>query len=1069
MPFITVSGQPTFEQQRIQFPSGAFNLPIRAELASVNATFGFNQNPHRFELQYIPELFNEDRLPSIGSGVTFTIGDDFFISGRIKHADYSQSARGNILSVAVEDIRTDLNDIYIDTYGVFGQNDAPSVGVVDVRYWFINEKLNDDQGRTIGTSDLLLLEENGASYQQLYEAIQYFETTVGTISNISSQLPNPEVIANQLPFDANAFRFKFRAQPLLEVISKILNDISYDFYYNMSENKINVINRKFGVNIARADIPLPGDSASGISIKYGIDEAERPTNVRLYGGEMEGIVGSGRLLTQSGGYGLSTSEYDLGLTVGSPVFTPGWRAKLRYFGPDGFLNEYVPEDRELAMALKSLEHWALEKDLDNRIGNFTIDPATGETVEQRSVTGSGIGLIINRRQDERSWILEWYNRVRQHATNNFGRTYILSPSSVLYDDIDNFDVVNAGWSNLENQTDDGSFIDGYKISDQFRFLAPFWDQDANKLRAFAVLPQNTKYGIDGESTPARFTEWNEDEDNAFVPIEAFKFNSRRQKFKEEFLSTIEEAEKGVVIRFPTIIWDPDAQDDENLQTVLRLGSIFQIHDSDTTLDVPNPYRIIQPLQEIRNIGLPVKVKRRYGFEFPTVWGSGTGIAREVLVRDDLVPWNFEPRGNKNSFQLMEDQALSAMDGRIVNRAEVTFGEVNKVGLPIISFDGFADQQLQANGFGIVNHGITNLSLTQDLNWWQTKYSLKSHFPQQIKAQPIRQGIDEDFNFAIKRLEEDILRRNIPDPFSVPEILLPTDDGRGSIKSDTGIEHTIKKNVKIVQIFDRGSANNPEFYLGLDERTGIKWPRALAAGFGGDNLKQAFGIDGFFQIGMPAIYNLEKRPDGSVIHFFTGGVPLEATKVVSALSEVKEVLGTKVIDVLTLPFSIENPDTGETDSFSGFSLLNVPLTDQDNVPSITTGEKLMLSGDGNLKGIIQPGADLGPGSTNFERVFVVNTRSATGGATLCTVTTAPSAQTGRGGVVQIVDAQGNGTVYTDGGTTTAGKTTTVQFIGAEPGQVRVGDAGMLQISNESNGDLRIFVLIPKSTFGQLSTF
>ncbi|NIU01463.1 MAG: hypothetical protein GWN01_11265, partial [Nitrosopumilaceae archaeon] len=54
-PFIDVSGFPTHEEQQIDFPSGTFAIPLRAHLSALNATFGFNDTPHRFDLEYIPE------------------------------------------------------------------------------------------------------------------------------------------------------------------------------------------------------------------------------------------------------------------------------------------------------------------------------------------------------------------------------------------------------------------------------------------------------------------------------------------------------------------------------------------------------------------------------------------------------------------------------------------------------------------------------------------------------------------------------------------------------------------------------------------------------------------------------------------------------------------------------------------------------------------------------------------------------------------------------------------------------------------------------------------------------
>lgn len=1058
--FINVSGLPSFEELRVTFPSGEFGVPVSADLAELQATFGFNQNPHRFELQYIPESFDATELPTIGSGVAFSIGD-FFIAGRIKHADYSKSTRGKILSVTVEDIRTDLSDIYLDTYGIFGTNDAPSNNIVDIRFWYVQTHvITQSVSRSQAVRDLRLLEENGASYRQIYEAVKYFEEQQGTINDVLSKLPDPDVIAAQLPLDPEGYRFRFKAQPLLDAIAKILNDISYDFYYDMAENKIDVINRKFAVNISENAIPVADDPAPIIMSRYGIDEGERPTTARLYGGEMEGLIGSGRLMTRSGAYGLNSSQYDMGIVVGTPAFVPGWKAKLKYFGPDGFLNEYVPQDREMAMSLKSIEHWAYEVDLDNRIGNFTIDSETGETIEQKSITGSGMGLILNRRQDGRSWIIEWYNRVRTHAQNNFGRTYILSPSSVLYNHIDDIDVMPASWCNLENQTDDGSFADNYKISDQFKFLAPFWDADSNKMRAWALFEDGTKWGIDGEQTPAKFTEWNEDETHQFVPIEARKFDTARKKFKETFLSNLEENEKGIVIRLPAIAWDKNAIEDEQLKIVQRLGAIKQIHDQITSLDIPNPYKIVQPYERLYNIAIPIKVKRRYGFNFPRVWASGAGTALEVIIREDLVPWQYEPRGLKTSVDLMGEEALSALDGRVVNRDTVTFAEATKVGLPIISFDQFANQSQLSQGFGIVSHGITSLTISKNLSWWQTKYNIKSHFPQQIKAKPIQQAIDEDFAFAIKRLEQDLLLKKLPIEFDIPEIHLPTDEGRKSVKSDTGIEHVVERSVTIEQVFGRGSTDG-EYYLGVDAQ-GIKWPRSLDAGFGNTELQRAFGIDGFFQVGMQAVYRLEKRPDGSISQYFKGGIPLSDTRIVKLKEAPRQVDGIFVATVETLD-SFTNPvDEAETINITPFEFKNVKFMSQTSVDTTLAADDLVqISMPGNKKELV-PGADYGPGQTKENDAFLVNT-SVPSQNFPAFVTVKPNSQTGRNGTIQSFDSTG-GQTFVDG-QETGGQTYNVLFIGVEPDQIETGDFCTVFQFRESDGSaqFRLYCLITKPVF------
>ncbi len=66
--YISASGYVSYEDKKITLPSGVFGLNVDAYLSSLNATFGFNQTSHRFDLEYVPSQFSFKDLPSIGSG-----------------------------------------------------------------------------------------------------------------------------------------------------------------------------------------------------------------------------------------------------------------------------------------------------------------------------------------------------------------------------------------------------------------------------------------------------------------------------------------------------------------------------------------------------------------------------------------------------------------------------------------------------------------------------------------------------------------------------------------------------------------------------------------------------------------------------------------------------------------------------------------------------------------------------------------------------------------------------------------------------------------------------------------
>ncbi len=1116
-PFIDVSGQPTFEKLKIGFPSGVFQTPVVAFLSGFNANFGFNTSPHTFELEYIPadtqedqaswlRAFQADTLPPIGSGVAFFPAGDFFVKGRIKHADYSQSRGGNVLTIRVEDVRTDLDDFYIDTFGLVGSNDAPPVGVIAVRYWFIQTRIKTitgsdserEAGRSRAFRDLKLLEENGASYRQIYEAVKFFEEQEGTITGLLSAIPRPEVIESQLPFSPDAYRWKFKAQPFLQALSRILSDVSYDFYWNMAEGKIDVINRRFAVDIDKNNIPVANDPAETISKRFGRDEGERPTTLRILGSEMEGIVGCGELRVESGAYGFSLPsggpilEYDMGIQVCSSTavsgirtltFEPGWReAIIKYFGPDGSLREYTPTDRQLAASLKGIEYFSMETDLDNRIEKSTIDPNSGLTVKQFSFTSQDgrLGELPNRGQAGRSWILEWYNRTRNFAQNHYSRTYVLKKDNPLYDFIDEIEIPSEAWSNLENQTDDGSFADNYKVSDRFKFLSPFWNHETNKLKGFCVL-ENAKWGQDGNGVPSQFNDWNERGTTQYVPIEVKKWNRAEDKFKEEFLAPLKRDEKGIMIRLPNLCWGSNTKNvpDATLAAVPTLQVLKLKFAADTNFDFTHPQELLTPFGSITGAAIPIQVKRRYGFKFPSIWASGNGVEREIDVREDLAPWNFEPRGVKQSWELMDDEARSALSARVVNRDFVTFAEVSKKDLPIISFDSFANQSEVPQGYGIVTHGVTSLSVTKGLNeWWQTKYSLKSHFGQVVKARPVFDGPDEDFRFVIKRLEEDIRRQIPPDLFQPPEAFDPsTKDGREIFQDE--ILENFQIPVTITAVFDRGA---DEFYRAIDDRN-ITWPRALDSAFSlsPDSLafqqRKASATDGFLQVGMRCVYNYEEFEGGDFVHFFTGGVALGDARVVrlkanSAGDVVRTITsgGSAVFvsNVETLETQVTNPEGG-TQTVTPFKFFNVPFIAQDAVDqSAVNNQEIVISSHGNKDGKgIPPGGNYGPTGTNFNDAFLVNS-GAPSDIDFAEVTVAPDPISGTGATIQTITSTG-GASFVDGNSNGSGGFFRVRFVGVDFNEVRIGDDCIIKQIKVSGGDTNIFCFISKVKFVPGSAF
>jgi hypothetical protein len=430
---------------------------------------------------------------------------------------------------------------------------------------------------------------------------------------------------------------------------------------------------------------------------------------------------------------------------------------------------------------------------------------------------------------------------------------------------------------------------------------------------------------------------------------------------------------------------------------------------------------------------------------------------------------------------MNDEAKSALASRVVNRDFVTFAEAQKIGLPIVSFDSFANQAESQQGFGVVSHGVTNLSLTKNLeNWWQTKYSLKSHFPQLVKARPTFEGPDEDFNFVIKRLEEDERRRVPPDIFQPPPFFDPrTIDRREIFQSETLDKLEIP--VTIETVFDRGA---DEFYRGIDDRR-ITWPRALDTGLNLDTdsktfrNRKAFAVDGYLQVGMRAVYHYEEQEDGSFVHYFTGGVSLAQSKVVELKARggrvVRELLtaqGTSIFvsDIRTLQTQVTAPD-GTPTTVTPFSLFDVPFLAQDAVDeSIADGTQLVVESHGNKDGkAVPPDANLGPNGSNFNDMFIVNTSGRVSEIDFAEVTTQPDNITGEGGAITIVSDAGNGGTFNDGDTV-SGSTFLVRFVGASFNQIRVNDQVIVKRVTESGtNNIILFCFVVRPKFVPSSAF
>lgn len=1082
-PYIRASGTPLFSVPIVwPFGSGVtvggnlgFSENVDALLTSLNAQFGFNQQPHRFTLTWANRCFDDDAVPNIiGDPVDFLIGD-FRIRGRVTHVDLSTGNNGRYLQTSIEDVRKDISRVVIDTYGLFDERQSPASianNVIDVHHCELTKGINRSP------KELRLLREHGASWLQIRDAI------INAGGNLYTALPDDKFIYQRLGQDKiSSYRWAFRTTPLLDALVKIFTDLAYDLYWSMDEQRLKVVDRQERIAIGVSKIPgiNIGDNIS--QLKLGSDQGERPTSVQIFGGKMEGVIGGG---APSGGFTVNGGTFPASAAVqldinDNYIFKPAWQgASVFYFGADGQIQEDNPTDDELSAALKGIEWWAqkkanvtgLNQAIASRIDDFIIYPRNGIVFPNLAGhSASGVGLLPNRGSTEDKWVVEWYNRVRNFAQNNYTRTYYLAQSD-LFDELDRFDVVDQAWCGLENEIDGTVFNTGYKIKDTYKHLAPFWNEDSNKLRAWMFINGRPLWGIDGKAPAAQFPDWSEDGDiGVYVPIEVEKWNRASNRLNSNYsLLPAQKEDRGLIIRLPNMCWEKFDTDSDvaKLKIPQYLKGKF---DTETTFDMTiDPLTKGIPFEQFtEGVNIPIVIYERYGSQKPFQWAVGSqvvGFSRaEVQQRDELVPWNFEPQGTKNTVQLLNLEGSGVALGRVVDRGVVDFLEATAVGLPLVTFDNYGDDD------GIASHGITNLSLTKGAeDWWMTRYSAKTHFPQPIQVKPVPEEVMEDFRFALHRINERFNRPPRPLPFIPPQIFDPkTDDGKEYLEFPKRENLEILVTITAIIPITLSNGINDIAYAGEDDK-GVTWPAAYRAGIVGTlnpasklaRFQNAFAVDGFFQKGMQATYHYEELDNGDVVHYFTGGIALSQARVVKALSSPQLINGVWRMDVeipqevfqKTVPGT--NPPEYSPVTLEAIEVLGARFTDNNNVDTtLSVNSEIMLSGTGNENGnMLKPVfnevkqkyeinvGDNAPDNQK-DKLSILSSSRSSATVQFATVDTKPDLTTGRGGKIQTISSISGGTLFEDQKIIGAingnpGTQYFVDFVGVEYNQISIGD-------------------------------
>jgi hypothetical protein len=952
-----------------QIPAGQPGRDLQAALIQINAVFGFNTTPHSFSTSWVPTRDDPQgfhgasgQAPAVGNIIGFSVGE-FLVSGEILHSEYSVNTQGSILQITVRDTRRCLDAIKLVTEDL-GNN--PGSGTISVaRAVRITKGFTDLEGNV---SEELFREyrkvlEQGCTYPQILDAIQ-LAVDEGEIEFDINKIPSKEDLEANLGGDAAAIRFNFDAQPLTEALTRVLESTAYDWYWSMSEQKVRLVNRKVAFELREdelfnivAELGAVSGLEQTISLQFGDDLVTQPRRVRLLGAHQEGWLNSTLLGPLDG---VTSPESGI-------IFTPAWpNFSVQFTDAAGILRSYKPHDIELQAALKGIEHWTYFKKYQTAAPNlgfvspgFGIPQDAGSIAAQHpdfssrldpaqplaTIGGNESGqlrLINNRRDASQNWVLNFYNRVRDHATRFYGRAYLAS--GILANAASGaFQLTNAAWGNIENQVEgqdisvDGSsglFVNNYEINRDLSPLAPFKGTD-DKIAPHAVLPAYTVYGPEGTDPPASFGQWTEDHNIGNEPATS----GRRARTGEHYipisltevgqlvidprdpLTAFEEYPEGTVLCELPIIAGSGLREDFTFRNLVTLSETALSSTSSGLFDVANPAFLIAPYTELSGVAIPIVFTERYGMSFPQAWVSGvlaTDCDSEVVVIDDqFAPWNFPPQGRTTSLQLMEDRAFRRLQGLIAPASSSQFAKVELVGLPTISFDAFSNQTPDASGqIGVRNHGITDVNFSLSAGGVRTNYRIASFFAEFGREVPLGERQRAILNGIITPIDTDPSSPLAPQPRTRP--LLPqqpifsTITGRGEQISRATITE-----VNFALTFDNiPDAGTQERYRG-DTLQGYTVPARIAGDLDAD-FEDAAGqggalcLDGFLNIDDEALYhvNESRLPAGrrEIQRYWTGGRPFSNGTVVfvSGIGSSSDTFDVAILDTNPLRRLVDIP-------------------------------------------------------------------------------------------------------------------------------------------------------------------
>jgi hypothetical protein len=927
-------------------PSGQWQIDLDAYLVSMGATFGFNLTPHKFSLQFIPTEFNgaSGQLPAIGTYTTYEVrqgscSQGFLIAGNVIHADYQNGMNGTVVKVELEDRRKDILDVVtLSTEDLGG--DTPS-GVISVgEVYRLQTGFNDVGGNIsdVRVKEYRNISELGATYQQIWEAIEWGSTNGQVEFNVSG-IPHPDVVATQMLSSTEPLRWKFSASPLSQVIATVLNDTSFDWYWGMQDDAVKVVSRKVTFDVNEDSLAVQQLTPDSVTFNFGADKVQAPSKVTLFGAHQEGFLNSNLLGSLDG------IDAPAGVDF---TFSPAWgNINVSFIDAFGIWRTYKPSEKELQMAQKSIEHWTFFKLYQTTAApdgwGMAADEGTiaaGHTTFQSRIDPqmpladfynnalSGLRIITNRVDREHNWVLEWYAKIQNHAGSHYGRTYALS--GVAFNENEGeYKVLGAAWCNIENQRADASqpFGENYDIHNQYAPIAPFLTQDF-KVQAHCVLPSSTIYGPEGFSVPASFADWNEDAHPSgaqtydhYIPVNIQRVGQNVINPRAEG-NAFEDYPEGTLIAQLPILAGTGIFTDAVLGSVVTLFEAGAASSQSGIIDALNPKELVGAWPTLSGVAIPVQIRHRYGQVWPALWTSGTGSGTrdKVIVSDNFAPWQYFPQNQKTSVDIMSERASGFIDAQLVEVTESRFANLDKIDWPIISFDGFANQNLVSGIYGRRDHGVTDINVSFQNGVPTTKYGIKSFFSEFGKEAPLGErnagilnGIIHPIDFTDFRATEPGRPAPVTTNFGLPT------PGFNAEIGPTKETYA----VTITSVTNRGSATEPETYFS-ETKDGIAKPGGVIDPL--DELDLTCR-DGFLNVGDHCLYHVEYKQNGQRRRYYSGGTDLTTGAGLASVSA----LNASTVDI----------------SYRGFSLTDVPTIGK-TFSDIVVNEQGVLITDGTMK-------------------------------------------------------------------------------------------------------------------------